>query len=72
MLYSPKIKEEYIPLLYRDAKRKHKPMTKLVNEVIAIYFLNVKCCECHMDLQLDEPSDIAFCPNCDCDVFVER
>ena len=34
-MYSPRIKEEYIPLLYRKAKTLRIPMTKLVNQIIA-------------------------------------
>jgi len=32
--YSPKIKEDYIPVLYRIAKEQKIPMTKLVNRMI--------------------------------------
>ncbi len=34
-MYSPRISEEYIPLLYRKAKELKIPMTKLVNRIIA-------------------------------------
>lgn len=34
-MYSPKIKEEYIPVLYRVAKDLKKPMTAIVNDMIA-------------------------------------
>ena len=33
-MYSPKIREEHIPLLYRLAKNKKTRMTKLVDEAI--------------------------------------
>jgi len=33
-MYSPKVKEEFIPYLYKEAKRKHKPMTQIVNSII--------------------------------------
>lgn len=36
-MYSPKIKEQHIPTLYRLGKHKKKPMTYLVNEAIAEY-----------------------------------
>ena len=32
--YSPKIKEDYIPVLYLIAKEQKIPMTKLVNRII--------------------------------------
>jgi hypothetical protein len=34
-MYSPKIDEFYIPILYRLAKRLRVPMTRLVNAMIA-------------------------------------
>lgn len=36
-MYSPKIKEEFIPALYRMAKAKRITMTKLVNQIISGY-----------------------------------
>lgn len=36
-MYSPKIDEKHIPVLYHLGKRVKKPMTKLVNEAIAEY-----------------------------------
>ena len=36
-MYSPKIKEEFIPVLFRIALSKKIPMTKLVNRIIGDY-----------------------------------
>jgi hypothetical protein len=36
-MYSPKIKDEFIPLLYRISASKRMPMTKLVNQIIKDY-----------------------------------
>lgn len=33
-MYSPKIKEELVPQLYKMAKQRKIPMTKLVNEIL--------------------------------------
>ena len=33
-MYSPKIKEDLIPILYKLATREQKPMTKLVDEML--------------------------------------
>jgi hypothetical protein len=33
-MYSPKIDEKHIPILYKIAKEQGKPMTKVVNEMI--------------------------------------
>lgn len=34
-MYSLKIREEYIPILYRISKERGRPMTFVVNEIIA-------------------------------------
>lgn len=33
-MYSPKISEELVPVLYRIAKSEKKPMTQLVNKIL--------------------------------------
>jgi hypothetical protein len=33
-MYSPKIKKDLIPILYRLAKKQGKPMTRLVDELL--------------------------------------
>lgn len=39
-MYSPKIDEKHIPVLYQLGKRTEKPMTHLVNEAITEYIDN--------------------------------
>jgi post-segregation antitoxin (ccd killing protein) len=39
-MYSPKIREEYIPVLYRLAKSRKLRMTAIANEAIAKYIEN--------------------------------
>ncbi len=34
-MYSPKIRKEFIPVLYRMAKNRKKPMMAIVNDMIA-------------------------------------
>jgi len=36
-MYSPKIREDYVPILYRLSKLKGVPMTRLVNGIIEDY-----------------------------------
>jgi hypothetical protein len=36
-MYSPKIRKDYIPILYKIAKSENIPMTHLVNEIISDY-----------------------------------
>jgi len=41
-MYSPKIDEKHIPVLYLLGKQTKKPMTHLVNEAIAEYIAKVR------------------------------
>lgn len=36
-MYSPKIREDLIPVLYRIGKEEQKPMTKVVDEILRGY-----------------------------------
>jgi hypothetical protein len=36
-MYSPKIKEEFIPILFKISTSKRIPITKLVNQIIKDY-----------------------------------
>jgi predicted DNA-binding protein len=48
-MYSPKIAEKHIPILYQLGKQFKKPMTYLVNEAVTEYLTKV--------------SDVALAPN---------
>ena len=39
-MYSPKVKEDLIPILYKLAKQEQKPMTALVDEMIRAEIAN--------------------------------
>lgn len=41
-MYSPKISEKHISILYHLGKRIKKPMTQLVNEAIAEYLAKLE------------------------------
>ena len=41
-MYSPKIKEEFIPRLYKLAKKKEVPMTKLTNTLLEEALINAE------------------------------
>lgn len=47
-MYSPKIKEEFIPILYKISTSKRMPMTKLVNQIIKDYL------ETHFQIQSEK------------------
>ncbi len=51
-MYSPKIKERFIPILYRIARKRKMPMTRLVEEIIQEYLSN------HLTEELLERGDI--------------
>jgi len=38
-MYSPKISEEYVPLLYRLASVKKVPMTQLINQIVKDFLI---------------------------------
>ena len=37
-MYSPKVREKYVPVLYRLGRRRGVPMTRLVAEALDAYF----------------------------------
>ena len=41
-MYSPKINEKYIPILYNIGRQIKKPMTHLVNEAVSEYIAKTK------------------------------
>ena len=46
-MYSPKIKEELIPVLYRLAREMEIPMTRLVNSLIEKSLEEIERSKCH-------------------------
>lgn len=42
LMYSPKINEELIPILYKLASSRRIPMTKLVNQIIQGYLVETE------------------------------
>jgi hypothetical protein len=49
-MYSPKLREEFIPCLFRLAKKEGIPMTKLVNRIIEEALRNERAEEIVKDL----------------------
>jgi hypothetical protein len=60
-MYSPRIREEYIPLLYRQAKELKIPKTRLVNRIIA-RALEAKATEKDHDQSGTDTADQAASP----------
>ena len=55
-MYSPKIKEDYIPLIYKIAKENRRHMTDLVNDAIHEYLSNNQNHRKLKDYQIDHTS----------------
>jgi DNA-directed RNA polymerase subunit RPC12/RpoP len=81
-MYSPKIDEALIPVLYKKAKEAKVPMTRFVDCLIrtALETLNelkdkpiVKnCSNCLAVIDADDGQDEAYCEKCESLVFLER
>ncbi|HEX3036003.1 MAG TPA: hypothetical protein VHT73_12920 [Thermodesulfobacteriota bacterium] len=59
-MYSPKISEDLIPRLYKVAKARGVPMTKLINRILKrslIYMERKEMMKNQLDLPLEEVSD---------------
>ena len=72
-MYSPKIKIDLIPILYRLAEEKGKPMTRVVDELIrpALIAYEAKraipyCVSCYSQIELsaEERTPTAYCERC--------
>jgi hypothetical protein len=70
-MYTPKIKEQLIYRLYKEARKLNKPMTKIVNGIIEEHF-KTKCRNCLSECEIDEDSETAYCEFCESEVFVTR
>lgn len=54
-MYSPKINEEFIPILFKISTFKKIPMTKLVNQIIKDYF--ERNSQNHPEKAAEEPNE---------------
>jgi len=51
-MYSPKIKEELIPLIYRQAHDQNIPMTKVVNDILEQNLYKIYYCQtCNAEIE---------------------
>jgi len=72
-MYSPRIDEKHIPVLYRRAKREKKPMTSVVNEILSDYlYLTVHCQSCNAEIEIEDGAETAYCEFCECEVFIKE
>ena len=71
-MYSPKISEQLIPIIYLRAKNEKKPMTKIVNELLlASLTTTYYCHNCNNQIEADTGSNQGYCDYCDSQVFLK-
>jgi hypothetical protein len=78
-MYSPKIKTDLIPILYRMAEENKKPMTRIVDELLRPVLIEHEakraipyCMSCYSKLDIDKahPQATAFCRQCKSETMV--
>jgi hypothetical protein len=53
-MYSPKIREEYIPYIYKLGRHTGKPMTHIVNEIIGAVIDKIRTTDLFEELEAEE------------------
>jgi DNA-directed RNA polymerase subunit RPC12/RpoP len=73
-MYSPQLADDLITELYLEAKRRKKPMTKVLNDIVRFYFSSetvIKhCLNCRTEVTSDHNQNTGFCEFCDSEVFI--
>lgn len=77
-MYSPKIREDLIPVIYRKSKLVDKTMTRFIDDLIRPILIENDsedityfCCSCRMQVS-ETDGNTGFCDNCESEVFVEK
>jgi len=77
-LYSPKIKDDLIPIIYKKGKIQKKPMTDVVDDILRQSLLNETddessyiCCSCLHEVSVVD-GNTAYCDYCQCSVFCDK
>lgn len=76
-MYSPKIKTDLIPILYRMAQEKESTMTGIVDEILRPVLVGYEeqqeipyCLKCYSQLRIEKKSVTAYCGLCECETLV--
>lgn len=76
-MYSPKIKTDLVPILFKMAQEQDKPMTSIVDEILRPVLVGYEeqkeipyCISCYSRLSLDKRSVTAYCNLCKSETFV--
>lgn len=73
-MYSPKIKEDLIPILYRIARERGKAMTRIVDDILRPVVISLEaekaipyCMSCYSKVELpgEEKPSTAYCSSCE-------
>lgn len=72
-MYSPKINERHIPVIYRMAKSEKKTMTKIIDNILhnTLYEL-CHCQSCNAVIEVEIGTDTAYCEYCETEVFLKE
>lgn len=70
-MYSPKIREDLIPIIYRRAKLEDKPMTAVVNEILEGHLIK-RCQNCNAEIMVLKEDKTAYCEYCETEVFLRE
>ena len=70
-MYSPRIDEKLIPVIYSRAKSIKKPMTKVVNEILTAELIqDFYCRNCNNTISADQGSKEGYCDKCNSSVIL--
>jgi hypothetical protein len=76
-MYSPKIKNDLIPILFRLAQDRDKSMTVIVDEILRPALIGCEdnmaipyCVRCYSKVETEGKLDTAYCKLCDSETFV--
>jgi len=70
-MYSPKISEQLIPVIYRIAQTEKRPMTQVVNDILSDFLIKYYCQSCNKEILLEEKSNTGYCEDCESEVFLK-
>ena len=73
-MYTPQLADDLIAELYLEAKRRSRPMTKVLNDIVRYYFTNEMttkyCSKCRTEIQTEVNQTTGYCEFCESEVFV--
>ena len=78
-MYSPKIKDDLIPIIYRKAQITSKSMTDIVDDLLRPQLVDdtpdnsiYKCHSCKTEVDIVVSDNKGYCEHCESVVFVDK